>query len=53
MKAGASKRLEKILKLFQLGFLLISKIHLAKELEHQKLPQPGKGQCLPLAVYGG
>jgi hypothetical protein len=30
-----------------------SKIHLAKQLEHQKLPKMVKGQCLPSAVHGG
>jgi hypothetical protein len=42
-KAGASKDSRKMfLKLWQLEFHLLSKIHLAKQLEHQKLPQPGK-----------
>ncbi len=41
------------LKWHQQKFHLLAKIHLAKQLEHQKLPQPEKGQCLPSAVHGG
>ncbi len=52
-KAGASKDKKKNLKLCQLGFNLLSKIYMAKQLEQQKLPQPGKGHCLPWAAHGG
>jgi hypothetical protein len=43
----------KCLKLSQQKFHLLAKIRLAKQTEHQKLAQPGKGQCLPSAVHGG
>jgi hypothetical protein len=41
------------LKLCQLEFHFLSKINLAKQLEHQKLHQLGKGQHLPSAEHGG
>jgi hypothetical protein len=52
-KAGASKRLKKFFEIVSTGFHVLSKIHVAKQLEHQKLPQPGKDQCLPSAMHGG
>jgi hypothetical protein len=50
---GASKDLTKNLKWCQQKFHLLAKIHLGIQLDHQRLPQPGKTQCLPLAVHGG
>jgi hypothetical protein len=50
--AGASKDFF-FFKLSQQKFYLLAKIHLAKQLEHQKLPQAGKLQCLPLAEHRG
>ncbi len=34
-------------------FRRLIQIHLATQLEYQKLPQPGKDQCLPSVVRGG
>ncbi len=44
------KVLENILTWCQLKVHHFAKIHLARQFVHQKLPQPGKDQCLSSAV---
>jgi hypothetical protein len=52
-KAGASN----VFLIFFNNFInrkyLLAKIHWAGQLERQKMPQPGKEQCLPTAVHRG
>jgi hypothetical protein len=52
-KAGASKVFEKFLITESTEISLPCKISLATQLEHQKLPQLERDQCLPTAVCGG
>ncbi len=50
-KTGASKVFIFIFyQLYQQNIHLLAKICWAGQLERQKLPQPGKEQCLPAAI---
>ncbi len=45
--SGASKNKIKSFKLCQQKFHLLAKFHLAKQLEHQKMPERGKASVFP------
>ncbi len=49
----SSRNMQSFGKIFdnRIQVLHFAKIHLATQLEHRKLPQPGKDQCLPLVVH--